>query len=244
MADLDRRIDELYQLPPADFTAARNALAKTLTGDAARQVKALKKPSAVAWAVNQVFWRARPAYDALMNAGHALRTAQIAALKGRKADVRAATDVHRRAVAQAVERAQKMSAGAAVNPNADQLARMFEALSLAAAPSPDAGRYIDVVQPSGFEALSGVTPAAPSPAVEAAKHQKAREEEKRAREADARVEAAEIALEQAQKRAETARRALTRAEADVAAAERAVDDARGYRRDSAGSSAFRVGGTC
>src|SRR5205085_9467240 len=102
-------IDELFQLAPDEFTAARNALAKTLTGDAARDVKALKKPSAVAWAVNQLFWKARPIYDALMKAGHALRAAQIAALKGRKGDVRATTEKHRKAVADAVKRAQQIA---------------------------------------------------------------------------------------------------------------------------------------
>src|SRR5437763_1720908 len=86
---IERQIDELFQLPSNQFTAARNALAKTLTGDEAREVKALKKPSAVAWAVNQVFWKARPAYDALMKAGHALRAAQLA-LNRADADVAAA----------------------------------------------------------------------------------------------------------------------------------------------------------
>jgi hypothetical protein len=218
--------DQLYQLPLDAFTAARNALAKTLTGDAAREVKALKKPSAVAWAVNQLFWTSRPNYDALMKAGEALRDAQIAALKGRKADVRAATDAHRRALAKAVERATTLSADAGVNPGADALARMLEALSLAPGPDSAAGRYIDVVRPSGFEALAGVKPAAPSPSVEAAKQRKAREDEQKAHDADARLTAAESALSRAQARADTARRALNRAEADVKDAERAVDDAR------------------
>ncbi len=218
--------DQLYQLTLDEFTAARNALAKTLTGDAAREVKALKKPSAVAWAVNQLFWTSRPAWDALIKAGQALRDTQIAALKGRKADVRAATDAHRRALAKAVERATKLSADAGVNPGADALARMLEALSLAPGPASGAGRYIDVVRPSGFEALTGVKPAAPSPSVEAAKQRKAREEEQKARDAEARLHAAEGALSKAQARADTARRTLNRADADVADAERAVEDAR------------------
>jgi hypothetical protein len=228
---MDRRIDELFQLPLESFTAARNALAKTLTGDAARHVTALKKPSAVAWAVNQVFWNSRAAYDTLMKAGQALRTAQIAALKGRKADVRAASDAHRRALAKAVERAQASAATAGVNPNADLLARMLEALSLAQErAAAAAGRHVDVVQPSGFEALAGVKPAAPPPSVEAAKERKAREEETRRRDAEARVTAAEAALGRAQARAETARRALNRADADVRTAARAVDDARARLR--------------
>ena len=226
MADIDRRIDELYQLLPDAFTASRNALAKTLSGDAARQVRALKKPSAVAWAVNQLFWKARPVYDALMKAGHALRSAQIAALKGKKGDVRAATDAHRHAVAEAVKRAQEIAGRGGVNPHTDQLARMLEALSLASEPADEAGRFSDVVQPSGFDALAGVKPVIPPPSSrdEARKH-RAKEDEKEKRQAQARLDAAELALERARDKADAARRALNRAEADVADAEREVEAA-------------------
>jgi hypothetical protein len=44
-------------------------------------VKALKKPTLVPWAVNQVYWHARPVYDRLAKSGAALRSAQIAALE-------------------------------------------------------------------------------------------------------------------------------------------------------------------
>src|SRR5215831_14915797 len=158
VADTDKQIDELYHLPLAEFTAARTALAKTLSGDAARQVRTLKKPTAVPAAVNQLYWKARPAYDAAMKAGQALRTAQIATLKGKKADVRAATEAHRKAIASAVHRAVELASDAGLNPNTDQLARMFEALSLAATPPSTPGRFVDVIAPSGFDALAGVTP--------------------------------------------------------------------------------------
>lgn len=50
-------IDRLYALPLEEFTAERDELAKRLRKDdrdAASEVKALKKPSVAAWAVNQV----------------------------------------------------------------------------------------------------------------------------------------------------------------------------------------------
>ena len=51
-------LDRLYALPLEEFTAERDALAKRLRKegerDAAEAVKALKKPSVAAWAVNQV----------------------------------------------------------------------------------------------------------------------------------------------------------------------------------------------
>ena len=220
------KIDDLFQLPPAEFTAARNALAKTLSGDAAREVKALKKPSAVAWAVNQVFWKARPVYDALMKAGGALRAVQIAALKGKKGDLRATTDKHRKAVADAVKRAQQLAAPAGVHPGTDHLARMFEALSLAPEPADDTGRFTDVVHPSGFDALAGVKPVTPQPSSrDEAKKRRQQEEAAQRRQAEARLDAATTAVARARDKAETARRALNRAEADVADAEREVEAA-------------------
>ncbi len=51
-------VDRLYSLPLAEFTPERDELAKRLRkegdADAAAAVKALKKPSVAAWAVNQV----------------------------------------------------------------------------------------------------------------------------------------------------------------------------------------------
>ena len=158
MSALDAKIDDLYKLPPAEFTGARNALAKTLTKDEARRVKALEKPTVVPWAVNQVYWRARSTYDRLMKMGEKLRTAQIAALEGRSADVRAASDAHRRAITEAVAEAERLAAIAGVKPGADALARTFEALSLATTASQTPGRLTESLQPAGFEALLGVTP--------------------------------------------------------------------------------------
>src|SRR6185503_2684646 len=90
MPSLDSSIDRLYQEPLEGFVAARTALAKTLTGAEAKRVKALQKPTTVPWAVNQLYWHARPVYDRLIKSGGAVRAAQIAALGGRAADVRGA----------------------------------------------------------------------------------------------------------------------------------------------------------
>ncbi len=156
MADLDRQIDDLYKLPLAEFTGARNALAKTLTGDEAKRVKALAKPTVVPWAANQVYWRARATFDRLLKGGERLRKAQIAALEGKSADVRAATDQHRRAIADAVKEADRLAAADGSKPAPDALTRTFEALSLAPEPPEPHGRLTEALQPSGFEALTGV----------------------------------------------------------------------------------------
>jgi hypothetical protein len=155
---LDAKIDELYRLPLVEFTSARNALAKTLSKDDAKVVKALEKPTVVPWAVNQVYWRARATYDRLMKSGEKLRAAQIAALEGRATDVRAASETHRRAISEAVAEAERLASASGAKPGADPLARTFESLSLATSAPGQPGRLTDALQPAGFEALLGVTP--------------------------------------------------------------------------------------
>ena len=157
MSALDAKIDDLYRQPLAEFTAARNALAKTLSGDEAKRVKALAKPNLVPWAVNQVYWQARSVYDRLLKAGERLRKAQIAALEGRSRDVRAANDAHRHAIADAVAEAERLAGAAGSKPSPDALARTFEAVSLAPETPEPHGRLTEALQPSGFEALAGVT---------------------------------------------------------------------------------------
>jgi hypothetical protein len=66
---LDDRLDDLYKQPLDQFVAERNAVAKTLSGDAAKRVKALTKPTVVPWSVNQVYWQARDVYNRLLSAG-------------------------------------------------------------------------------------------------------------------------------------------------------------------------------
>ena len=156
MSALDAKIDDLYKLPLGEFTGARNALAKSLSKDEAKLVKALEKPTVVPWAVNQVYWRARSTYDRLMKSGEKLRTAQIAALEGRAGDVRAAGEAHRRAIADAVAEGERLSAEAGAKPGADALARTFESLSLATTAPKAPGRLTEALQPAGFEALAGL----------------------------------------------------------------------------------------
>jgi len=163
VASLDDRIDDLYQQPLGEFIGARNALAKTLSGADATGVKALPKPTVVAWAANQVYWRARSAYDALMKSGERVRKAQIAALQGKAADIRTANEDHRRAVAAAVAEAERLASDAGSKPSPDALTRTFEALSLTPHPPDPPGRLAEGLQPaSGFEALAGITPAGPA----------------------------------------------------------------------------------
>src|SRR3954449_4685077 len=106
----DERVARLYGLPLDRFTAERNALAAELSSDgdrdAAAAVKALRKPSAAAWAANQLV-RAEPdLVEALLGAGGELRQAHRQATSKRRADqLREAAPAERDAVERLVARA-------------------------------------------------------------------------------------------------------------------------------------------
>ena len=156
MPPVESSIDDLYKGPLSEFVPARTRLAKTLTGPEAQRVKALKKPTLVPWAVNQVYWHARPVYDRLAKSGAALRSAQVAALSGRSANVRGATESHRKAIGEAVAEASRLATRADMHPSAEELARMFEAISVTPELPDPPGRLVKTLAPAGFEALAGI----------------------------------------------------------------------------------------
>lgn len=70
--------DQLYGLPLADFTPARDALVKEHKSDKAfaARIKALKKPSLAAWVVDLLVRRDAPQVEQVLAVGAALRDAQ------------------------------------------------------------------------------------------------------------------------------------------------------------------------
>lgn len=98
-----REIDDLFALPPQEFTAARDELAKKLASEGdkerAAEVKGIRKPTLIAWALNQLARRHRDDLEALIEAGDALRSAQRKALSGVKgAEFRPAAERRRKLV--------------------------------------------------------------------------------------------------------------------------------------------------
>jgi hypothetical protein len=158
--DLDDQIDQLYAGPLADFTASRNALAKTVGGADAARIKKLEKPTVVAWALNQIYWHARKTFDRVLETGERLRHAQIGALQGKAVDLRGASSAHRDAIAAAVREAERLAGATGSHPSPDALTRTLEALSLLPEAPSAPGRLTGELQPAGFEALSGIAPAA------------------------------------------------------------------------------------
>jgi hypothetical protein len=94
----DEIIDELYGLPLSEFTQARNQAASGLRragrGAEADQVKALRKPSVAAAAVNRLVREHRRDVEAFLRAAATLRDAQFAG----KGDLQAATKDEREAL--------------------------------------------------------------------------------------------------------------------------------------------------
>ena len=242
---LESSIDRLYQGPFEGFVAARTALAKTLTGADAQRVKALEKPTAVAWAVNQLYWHARPVYDRLIKSGGALRSAQIAALGGRAADVRGAADTHRKAIAGAVAEAVRLAASERRETKRRRVvADRWRSCRSRPHPPESPGRLTKPLRPAGFEALAGVTVKAPAhvrsqpepapekkpPAVkppsprlveDARTRQRKEAEAERQRQAE--IKKAEAALARAQSAEADARDEWERRKREVVAAEKALE---------------------
>ena len=165
--ELEDAIDRLYQGPLDSFTAERNQLAATLKkgGDApaAERVKALAKPSATAWAVNQAWWQHRDRFQAMLDAGAAQRRAHVAFAEGRKADVRAAAEARQTAVRDVTEAALDALGGRkAVAPDAQyRISGTVEALASSGVPAAETlGRFTRDLQSSGLDALSALAGAA------------------------------------------------------------------------------------
>src|SRR3954454_6643245 len=164
---LDAKIDHLYQLPLEEFTPARNALAKEAGADAAA-VRALGKPPIAAWAVNQLYWRDRETWDALIEAAENARRAHKAVLSGRGGDVRAAGSVHEEAVEAALKKTLAILAGSG-HPVTDST-RQAIATTIRALPGDEAaGRLTSALQPGGFEMLAGLSLGSGTPARKATK---------------------------------------------------------------------------
>jgi hypothetical protein len=83
-SQIEDEVDALYDLRPGEFVGARDALARTVrrSGDRAEaeRIKALQRPSAAAWAVNQLARREPEWTQALTTAGRRMTEAHEALL--------------------------------------------------------------------------------------------------------------------------------------------------------------------
>jgi hypothetical protein len=230
MSAHEAEVDELFELPPEEFTAARDRLAKELSGrgdkDGARRVRALRRPTAAAWAVNQVVRRDRKRLERLIAVGEEIRTAQRRAASGLSAGGFAKGVAERRAmVSELAQAAAEVLRGAGREPtqsHLDAVGSTFEAAASdpRSAESVRSGRLSkEVTPPSGFEVLDGLSlvPTAGEPEAPPAPPRPSPKDRKTAQ-AERDLRAAERDIERWTRRAATAReesRALEREARDA-----------------------------
>ena len=132
---LDDEVDDLFKLPLAEFTGARNALAAQLKKDGrqddATLVKALTKPSITAWAVNQLYWKHRRVFDRLIASGQRFHQSQKSGA-GKIAEMRGSLEARRESLAELGKLAENLLQEAGHNPSGDAIRRIntnLEAIS-------------------------------------------------------------------------------------------------------------------
>ena len=225
--DAEREIDALYDLPLAEFTAARNEVAKRLARegerDAAERVRALRKPSVPAWAVNQLARRARADVEALLAAGARLRDAQRSGFDaGARAAFAAAAEEQRAAIGRLLDAARSLESGERGALSGSALDRVGETLRAAsvdedAAELVRAGRLTEELDATGFGPL-------PEPGAAPRRRSAPRgagREDRSAKQRQLRQ-----ALAAARDQVRDRRRAVADAERELDRLERAVADAR------------------
>jgi hypothetical protein len=207
--------DRLYALPLEEFTRARNEAATELRKAGRREeadaVKALRKPTATAGALNRLVREHRSEVEAFLAAAAELRDAQF----GGKGDLGAATKRERDALTKLVRAGgskvrQSLEAAAVDDEAAEQLLE---------------GRLTEELEPRGFGTLlaHGVKLSPPKPK-EKAKRPKPddRAERERLRGAKEELAAAHAAERQARRHHEQTVKDVDRAERAVAEAEKAL----------------------
>jgi len=162
-SDIGAEIDALFQLSLAEFTGARNALAKHLKNEGrtldAERVKALAKPPAPAWAVNQLYWQDPKAIERLLTLGERVRKAQTGQLKN--ADLRALIEEKKQMTMTLLTKASAILEEAGHAASADSMRRVSATLESLAAWGdtegvPRAGRLTADLDPPGFDTLAAL----------------------------------------------------------------------------------------
>ncbi|HEX5069106.1 MAG TPA: hypothetical protein VFV78_02735 [Vicinamibacterales bacterium] len=226
-------IDRLFQLPLSEFTAARNELAKS-AGSEGGAIRAMQKPSVPAWAVNQLYWRERKSYDALVRASERLRAAHTKAIGGRKIDLAALELQHQAAVKKAADAIRSILAqsGDPATP-ATMMAVIDTLQALPGGGTP--GHLTRPLAPLGFGALGALMKEAATPKTLAEvvtfapakpKADERAEAERRARAEDARrLKQVDVELARVQKALSAHRKAVQQAERAHAALEEQLQKA-------------------
>jgi hypothetical protein len=238
--DVESVADELYGLPPGEFTAARDARSAAAKGDGDRElavaIKKLARPTAAAWLANLLVRERTEQVKQLLELGAAMREAQ-AELAG---DQMRQLAVQRRQIVSALGREAGQLAADLGQPVSRTIREEMEGTLEAALADPDAGdalrsgRMTTSLRYTGLGSVdvAGAVAATPRPASKPAspKASKATKSSKKPladrRDADAGVEAQAAAEAERRRleRVEAAERRLAQARDDAAAAKRTADE--------------------
>ncbi|MBP8534768.1 hypothetical protein [Streptomyces sp. MK37H] len=166
--DLDAVADELYALPPADFTAARDERAKDArtAGDRklAERIRRLRRPTKAAWASNLLVRRQPDEAEQVLRLGEALRQAHQDLDGGQ---LRKLATQQRQVIAALAREARDLTTRAG-QPIGEGAQREVEETLRAALADPDAGQQWvrgrltkPLTAPTGFALVAGATRSAP-----------------------------------------------------------------------------------
>jgi hypothetical protein len=240
--DLDRELDALYDLPLEEFTKARNDLVARLRkahqSEAAAEVRALKKPTVVAWAANRLARDEPKLTAALLEAGERLRETQQRALAGnaKQDEVTEAAAAERETIRGLLTAARRSFGDRATSALLDKLSQTLRAAAVdpTARPLLEHGRLTEELQAVGFGPLEAVKPAARQgdEVGRAARERvsalrtEARRLSAEAEEAERELEDAQQAVEARREEAQQKRADASRVAAELAEAEEALRDRR------------------
>ena len=217
----DADVAALYAGDLQGFTGRRNALAKQLVEEgeteAAESVRSLRKPTAPAWALNQLSRREPKLRDRLLEAGTALRDAQARLVEGRAGADRArrAGEGERAVVTELVEATQRLATGEDAPLSSAAVERVRQTLH-AVALDAEVRRQFGLGRLSEDHQAVGLGPVPSSARAAGARSKRS------ANQADKRTRAE---LEAAESSERDARRRLTAAEREVERATRQADRA-------------------
>src|SRR4051812_7098026 len=142
VVDLDEVADELYAVPPEEFIALRTDRQNQAKADddkaLAKDIGALPKPSAAAWACNLLVREHRDEIENLVELGTLLREAQ----ENLAGDQLRALDVQRRQLVAALTRQARALANDAGHPVSTAVATQVEDTLRAAMADPEAGEAL------------------------------------------------------------------------------------------------------
>jgi hypothetical protein len=227
--DINSVGEELYSLPPEEFTAARNLREKQAwaigDGQLATSIHQLRKPSMGAWLANQLV-RAHPAeVESFVELGAALREA-TATLSGDQ--LRELGKQRRQSVDALMHQIRALANAAGHNVSQDTARRLEDTLHAALADQRAAaqlrtGRLTDTLAGEGFPSAGAGTSARPSPELPAADAAKNEPAEQRRADQLGRAELDEqVATAAVRDAAKDQRRAQAVAERAEAAAQEAA----------------------